>query len=176
MAKNNNLTDFVTDLADAIRAKCKTPGKINPQDFSKFVGGMPFFKFKETYDITVTTDVGVVLPLSYLQTYIKGYVYLTNDNGLTETGEGSYGMVIANGYSSDPLFTINNTTDRIEISGYPSSVAANFIGFLSDPTNNGQTLIDAGWHMKIDIYEMRIGNPDGKNTKIKLNDATGGGV
>ena len=54
MAKNNNLTDFVTDLADAIRAKCKTTGAINPQDFSKFVGGMPFFKFRETVDITGT--------------------------------------------------------------------------------------------------------------------------
>ena len=176
MAKNNNLTDFVTDIADTIRAKCKITGKINPQDFSAFVGGMPFFKFRETADITATAGAGVELPLSYSETYIKGYVYLTNDNGLTETGEDSYGMVIANGFSSDPLFTINNTTDRIEISGYNWAVAANFIGFLSDPSNNGQTLIEAGWHLKIDIYEMRIGNPDGKNTKIKLNGATGGGV
>lgn len=175
MAKNNNLTDFVADLADAIRAKCKITGKINPQDFSAFVSGMPFFKFLQTEDITVTADTGAQLPLSYSQTYIKGYVYLTNDNGLTETGEDSYGMVIANGFSSDPLFTINNTIDRIEISGYPNIVAANFIGFLSDPSNNGQTLIDAGWHLKIDIYEMRIGNPDGKNMKMYLNDATGGG-
>ena len=34
MAKNNNLTDFLTDVADAIRAKKGTSGKINPQDFS----------------------------------------------------------------------------------------------------------------------------------------------
>ena len=176
MAKNNNLSDFVTDLADAIRAKCGTTGTINPQDFSKFVGGMPFFKFLRTEDITATADTGAQLPLSYNQIYIKGEVYLTNDNGLTGTGEDSYGMVIANGFSSDPLFTINNTTDRIEISGYPSTVAANFIGFLSDPSNNGQTLIDAGWHLKIDIYEMCMGNPDGENTKMNLNNATGGGA
>lgn len=34
MAKNNNLTDFLTDVANAIREKEGTTGKINPQDFS----------------------------------------------------------------------------------------------------------------------------------------------
>ena len=34
MAKSNNLSDFLTDVADAIRAKKGTSGKINPQDFS----------------------------------------------------------------------------------------------------------------------------------------------
>lgn len=34
MAKNNNLTDFLTDVADAIRAKKGSTAKINPQDFS----------------------------------------------------------------------------------------------------------------------------------------------
>jgi surface protein len=34
MAKNDNLTDFLIDVADAIRAKKGTTNKINPQDFS----------------------------------------------------------------------------------------------------------------------------------------------
>lgn len=34
MAKNNNLTDFLTDVANAIRAKKGTAELINPQDFS----------------------------------------------------------------------------------------------------------------------------------------------
>lgn len=34
MAKNNNLTDFLTDVADAIREKKGTTELINPQDFS----------------------------------------------------------------------------------------------------------------------------------------------
>lgn len=33
MAKNNNLTDFLTDLADGIKAKKGTTGTINPQNF-----------------------------------------------------------------------------------------------------------------------------------------------
>lgn len=34
MAKNNNLKDFLTDVADAIRSKTGESGLINPQDFS----------------------------------------------------------------------------------------------------------------------------------------------
>lgn len=34
MAKNNNLKDFLTDVADAIRSKTGEAGLINPQDFS----------------------------------------------------------------------------------------------------------------------------------------------
>ena len=34
MAKDNNLTDFMIDIADAIRAKKGTTNKINPQNFS----------------------------------------------------------------------------------------------------------------------------------------------
>ncbi len=40
MAKNNNLTDFLTDVADAIRDKKGTTEKINPQDFSDEIRGI----------------------------------------------------------------------------------------------------------------------------------------
>ena len=176
MAKNNNLTDFVTDLADAIRAKCKTTGTINPQDFSKFVVGMPFFKFKRTVDITSTANIRKELPLSFNKVYVKGIVYLTNDNGQTTMGESGSAMVIAQGMANESLLSINNTTERIEISGYPLVLPANYIGFLISDDRDGQSLIEAGWHLKLDIQEMYIGNPDGENTKMNLNNATGGGV
>ena len=115
MAKNNNLTDFVTDLAAAIRSKCKTTGKINPQDFSKFVGGMPFFKFLRTDDITSTADTGEALDLSFNNVYVKGIVYLTNDNGQTDMGENGSAMVIVDGIASETIFTINNTTERVTV-------------------------------------------------------------
>ena len=43
MAKNNNLTDFVTDIANHIRGKVGLPStsKINPQNFSDYVDAMP---------------------------------------------------------------------------------------------------------------------------------------
>lgn len=174
MAKNNNLTDFVTDLADAIRAKCKTTGTINPQDFSKFVGGMPFFKFRETVDITSPSTGGAELPIYYGKTYVKGEVYLTNDSGLTGTGDDS-AMIIANGNETRTLFSINNTADRISVSGYPGSLPVNCIAFFTSP-DGGESLIKAGWHIKIDIYDLCMGNPGGENTKIDLNNATGRGA
>lgn len=40
MAKNDNLTDFLTDIADAIRAKKGTLGKINPQNFASEIASL----------------------------------------------------------------------------------------------------------------------------------------
>lgn len=40
MSKENNLTDFLTDVADAIREKKGTTDKINPQDFSDEIKGI----------------------------------------------------------------------------------------------------------------------------------------
>lgn len=46
MAKNDNLTDFVTDLADAIRWKCNSSSavKINPQNFADEIKNLPYLK------------------------------------------------------------------------------------------------------------------------------------
>lgn len=48
MAKNNNLTDFLTGVADAIRRKRKTTGKINPQNFEEEISMIPTRKQEET--------------------------------------------------------------------------------------------------------------------------------
>ena len=40
MAKNDNLTDFLVDVADAIRAKKGTTEKINPQDFANEIASI----------------------------------------------------------------------------------------------------------------------------------------
>lgn len=40
MAKNNNLTDFLTDVANAIRAKKGITGKINPQNFASEISSI----------------------------------------------------------------------------------------------------------------------------------------
>lgn len=175
MSKNNNLTDFVTDLANTIRAKCKTTGTINPQDFSKFVGGMPFFKFRETVDITANSATEFKLPLDYENTYIKGEVYLTNDNGLTEIGDTGIGFVNVVGDGTNMLLTINNTTDRFTISGYQRQLLVSYVSYFASD-DGGDSLINAGWHMKLDIYELCIGDPNGEYTKIDLNNATGIGA
>lgn len=41
MSKANNLTDFLTDTANAIRAKKGTSAKINPQNFANEIASIP---------------------------------------------------------------------------------------------------------------------------------------
>ena len=54
MAKNNNLTDFLTDTANAIRTKKGTTAKINPQDFSSEIASIQ--TGVDTSDATATED------------------------------------------------------------------------------------------------------------------------
>ena len=56
MAKNNNLTDFLTGVADAIRRKRGTTGKINPQNFEKEISGIPTRKPEQIKSVTITTN------------------------------------------------------------------------------------------------------------------------
>ena len=49
MAKNDNLKDFLTDVADAIRAKKGTTDKINPQDFSAEIASIETSTSKPTW-------------------------------------------------------------------------------------------------------------------------------
>lgn len=63
MAKNNNLTDFLTGVADAIRRKRGTTGKINPQNFEEEISGIPAGKTEEEKNITITENgTTIVLP------------------------------------------------------------------------------------------------------------------
>lgn len=175
MAKNNNLTDFVTDLANAIRAKCKTTGAINPQDFSKFVGGMPFFKYVRTREYTGSASDPKSLFVTTQNGYQKGIVYLTNDKGKTSISEGSAFVELNENGNVKDIGTLHSTDERLTISGFPYVSDSFYKCYFNDSTG-GTKLISEGWHIKVDIFDLYIGNPDGENTKMNLNDATGGGV
>ena len=56
MAKNNNLTDFLTDLADGIRAKKGTTGTINPQNFRSEIASIKTEKPEQTKTVTITEN------------------------------------------------------------------------------------------------------------------------
>jgi hypothetical protein len=65
MAKNNNLKDFLTDVADAIREKKGTSSKINPQDFSAEIksieGGGGSIESREYKDVNFFDYEGTIL-------------------------------------------------------------------------------------------------------------------
>lgn len=68
MAKNNNLTDFLTDVANAIRAKKGTTEKINPQDFSSEIASI-----KSGGGVVVSASIGDVNFLDYDGTILYSY-------------------------------------------------------------------------------------------------------
>ena len=80
MAKNNNLTDFLTDLADGIRAKKGTTGTINPQNFRSEIASIETAKPEQTKTvtitengtITITPDSGKVLTAVTVTTNVQG--------------------------------------------------------------------------------------------------------
>lgn len=61
MAKNNNLTDFLTGVADAIRTKKGTTDLINPQDFDSEIASIKTEKPEQEKTVTIaengTTEV-----------------------------------------------------------------------------------------------------------------------
>ena len=73
MAKTDNLTDFMVDLADGIRAKKGTTEPINPQDFRKEIesisgGGESGGSTIEYLDVS-GSDLGTIL--SMLGIYVR---------------------------------------------------------------------------------------------------------
>ena len=84
MAKNNNLTDFLTDVANAIREKDGSTGTINPQNFSDKI---------KAIQTGVDTSDGNIEPTTVLKGY-KGYAKGVAVNGAIETYDGTVEDVV----------------------------------------------------------------------------------
>ena len=56
MAKNNNLTDFLTGVANAIRAKKGTSDLINPQNFDSEIASISTAKEEQEKSVAITEN------------------------------------------------------------------------------------------------------------------------
>ena len=76
MAKDNNLQDFLIDIADAIREKKGTTDKINPQDFATEIANLS--SVEETSTIEYLDVSGLEgtnkAYLVHFALYVKAYV------------------------------------------------------------------------------------------------------
>ena len=125
MAKNNNLTDFLTDVADAIRAKKGTTAKINPQDFSSEIasistgGGdtptpdtptpdMPVIGDGKTYLYIKIAEKGrMTVPLYFTQTVANGVAIDWGDGSATQTLSGTGNKNTTHTYADVGEYTIS---------------------------------------------------------------------
>ena len=97
MAKNNNLTDFLTDVANAIRTKKGTSALIDPQDFSDEIasiqGGIEGYNVESvdngdgTQTLVITGEDDIVTGIN-LQTYkFQDLANVENYGGIIASNE-----------------------------------------------------------------------------------------
>ena len=86
MSKANNLTDFLTDLANTIRTKKGTSGLIDPQDFSSEIDGIADNAIIATTDaemtaLLVSANVGKIVQFTGTSsTYTTNAYYVIEEN------------------------------------------------------------------------------------------------
>ena len=128
MSKNNNLKDFLVDVADAIRSKTGEAGLINPQDFSSRIasiqtgggGGdtpapsptptpdMPVIGDGKTYlYIKIAAKGRMDVPLYFSQTVANGVTIDWGDGSTTQTLSGTGNVKTTHTYAKIGEYVIS---------------------------------------------------------------------
>lgn len=106
MAKNNNLTDFLVDVANAIRAKKGTTAKINPQDFSSEIASIESGGGSAAPSLAMPNDVNFIdYDGTILYSYTRGEFLALSDMPALPEHEG----LICQGWN----YTFNNAQEYV---------------------------------------------------------------
>ena len=111
MSKGNNLTDLLTDIADAIRAKKDIEGKINPQNFSSEIE-------------SIETAIPINNQDKSIDIAENGSVEIVADPAFTGLGKVSVKVAIPNEEKTVDI-TKNGTTEVVADNGFLSKVIVN---------------------------------------------------
>ena len=95
MAKTDNLTDFLTGVANAIRTKKGTTAKINPQNFETEIGSITGSKPEQEKPITITINGSQTVTPDEGKVLSK--VTITTNVPATPTEEKTVELALANG-------------------------------------------------------------------------------
>lgn len=147
MAKNDNLKDFVIDVANAIRSKTGKTDPINPQDFSAEIANLSVSggsKFDELVDGTITeltrqdlANVDTIRPAAFMATPLSSVEIpsnvktinasaftfctllktLTIDDGVEEIGSSAFSRISAS------VINIPSTLSVLETEVFADNVA-----------------------------------------------------
>jgi hypothetical protein len=146
MAKNDNLKDFLTDLANTIREKKGTTAKINPQNFSSEIasistsgGGdtpkpdMPVIGDGKTYlYIKIAAEGRMNIPLYFSQTVANGVTIDWGDGSATQTLSGTGNKSITHTYAEIGEYTISlNPSSRCTLGLGHNSTSYGILGITS---------------------------------------------
>lgn len=147
MAKNNNLTDFLTDVATAIRTKKGTSALINPQDFSSEIASIetgitPSGKktITSTDEIDVTNfATAQVVDSNLVASNIKKNVSILGVTGTLEEGITPTGTldITTNGTKDVTNYASVNVNVPLPTLNAPTISLSNSTVTITNPVTNG---------------------------------------
>ena len=169
MAKNDNLGDFLSDIADAIREKKGTTEPINAQDFASEIAsisgggsdsptpGMPVIGDGKTYlYIKIAENGRMIVPLYFSQTVANGVVIDWGDGSATQTLSGTGNVNTSHTYVDVGEYTISLNPS----SGCTLGLGHNSSSYcvMGSTGNNGKVYVNMLQAVEIGKNVTTIGN------------------
>lgn len=156
MAKTDNLTDFMTDLANTIRAKKQSTGPINAQDFSTEIESISGGTQPTLFEPTVTDGLNSVA----WSTNSKNGGFAVTTVGRIDQTEVTSPLTITSDMSGKTLYVTSdadnfNQSQKIITLQYKDVMTQSILTLGSGCTRNPSSTVDTDFFMSLDgaIYQ-----------------------